>query len=744
MSPNTASRRNNQQGKTKNDVKSLKALYYPYLSTLLELFPDWSIEDLLFVMDECKGDLDMAINRISEGHASQWGQVKSKKSRVIPQNQYKKSHNKSEIRDHNQSKGSDTHRYNRRNKQQNEVTKEKEVKVEEQKPSWASITSVYPPRGPLKEETKEEIKDTMVSGDESNKPVERKDIETMDTVEVNTKALVLETTDTIVTETADLIVTETTDTIAMETTEATTVETTGSIAMETLSCDLTQIDEEGGDILTDEKEPSEVKREKKDTSEDGDQLLHNDDTINNATQPLDNHTTPVTAARKVNTFRRLNQVEAVVLPNNQITSLMNLNVQFGSLNLSDDLIDENTIENQDDERVDEMAVEESEIDEDKKERSESVVTTEIESLNISMSTNTVNREFTPIVPTDTTLTDDNNNSKNSNTAIASIVDPSDSNNPTAVTNMNSVSTVYAPMLTTTIGINKIQPHQQNQPQPPVVQHTSTDHFNNPYASYTPSGSSVAGFSNVPDYVAYSNDTQRMTYYDSSAYGQSPSAGSNPLYTRDKYNTPPIPPLTEGIHNSTLHQSHQQQNQQQYNSIPYYSYYYLPNQYPNYQPSIGYQAYPNKNMFPIYGKPTNTPYDYSTPYEDMLHHPQISHGNIVTYDKPQMYYMNNGHQLNASNNSNSSNTTINNTNNNGNTISNNNNNHPASLPPQIVNKNDIYKEQPPMTSQPMNAYHYPPHQPLYHHQQYSYTQPIIQSTNYPPNSSNLRQPYWHQT
>ncbi|KAG0756133.1 hypothetical protein G6F24_011363 [Rhizopus arrhizus] len=71
------------QPKSQNDFKTLKLRYKQYLSSLVELFPNWSQEDLLFVMDECQGDFDLAINRISEGYASQWGQVKTKKTKPV-------------------------------------------------------------------------------------------------------------------------------------------------------------------------------------------------------------------------------------------------------------------------------------------------------------------------------------------------------------------------------------------------------------------------------------------------------------------------------------------------------------------------------------------------------------------------------------------------------------------------------------------------------------------------------------
>jgi hypothetical protein len=49
------------------DLKKLKSQYGPKLSTLRELFADWSDEDLIFALQEADGDLELTIDRISEG-----------------------------------------------------------------------------------------------------------------------------------------------------------------------------------------------------------------------------------------------------------------------------------------------------------------------------------------------------------------------------------------------------------------------------------------------------------------------------------------------------------------------------------------------------------------------------------------------------------------------------------------------------------------------------------------------------
>ncbi|WFC97874.1 RNAPII degradation factor [Malassezia yamatoensis] len=60
-------------------VKVLRSKYTQQLSVMQEMFPDWTDEDLLFVLQEANGDIELAVGRISEGHASQFSSVKTKK-----------------------------------------------------------------------------------------------------------------------------------------------------------------------------------------------------------------------------------------------------------------------------------------------------------------------------------------------------------------------------------------------------------------------------------------------------------------------------------------------------------------------------------------------------------------------------------------------------------------------------------------------------------------------------------------
>jgi hypothetical protein len=50
-----------------NDLKKLKSKYSSKLPTLKAIFSEWSDDDLLFALDEANGDLELAIDRISEG-----------------------------------------------------------------------------------------------------------------------------------------------------------------------------------------------------------------------------------------------------------------------------------------------------------------------------------------------------------------------------------------------------------------------------------------------------------------------------------------------------------------------------------------------------------------------------------------------------------------------------------------------------------------------------------------------------
>ncbi|PKI83200.1 RNAPII degradation factor [Malassezia vespertilionis] len=67
---------------TANDteqVRELRTKYAGQLAMLLEMFPEWTDEDLLFVLQESSGVVEVAVGRISEGQAEQFASVKSKR-----------------------------------------------------------------------------------------------------------------------------------------------------------------------------------------------------------------------------------------------------------------------------------------------------------------------------------------------------------------------------------------------------------------------------------------------------------------------------------------------------------------------------------------------------------------------------------------------------------------------------------------------------------------------------------------
>ncbi|KAF9900389.1 RNAPII degradation factor [Linnemannia zychae] len=142
-----------------------------------------------------------------------------------------------------------------------------------------------------------------------------------------------------------------------------------------------------------------------------------------------------------------------------------------------------------------------------------------------------------------------------------------------------------------------------------------DAMGSPYGSYMPGANQLGSFGMAPmaslpnDYAAlYGNDIQRAMYYDPASYGQMPGTGINSYQARDtKYNqdsTAAVGTTGAGATGTTqAQQTLQQQQQQGYpnmGGMPYYPYYYMPNQFPNAYQQSGYgQPFVNKNMYPMY-------------------------------------------------------------------------------------------------------------------------------------------------
>lgn len=51
-------------------TQELRTKYASALSTLSAIFPDWSDDDLLLVLDESKGSIETAATRITEGQSA--------------------------------------------------------------------------------------------------------------------------------------------------------------------------------------------------------------------------------------------------------------------------------------------------------------------------------------------------------------------------------------------------------------------------------------------------------------------------------------------------------------------------------------------------------------------------------------------------------------------------------------------------------------------------------------------------
>ncbi|KAH6719107.1 hypothetical protein BKA61DRAFT_270576 [Leptodontidium sp. MPI-SDFR-AT-0119] len=64
------------------EVGQLKKKFGSKVTTIKEMFPDWTDEDVVFALQETDGDLETTVDRITDGTITQWGEVsKGKKDR---------------------------------------------------------------------------------------------------------------------------------------------------------------------------------------------------------------------------------------------------------------------------------------------------------------------------------------------------------------------------------------------------------------------------------------------------------------------------------------------------------------------------------------------------------------------------------------------------------------------------------------------------------------------------------------
>ncbi|CEP07683.1 hypothetical protein [Parasitella parasitica] len=596
MPPNSGVRQRNNT----NDIKSLRAKYKQALPSLTELFPEWSHNDLLFAMDECRGDLELAIARISEGHANQWGQVKSKKSKPKPATQPnpKRTNHKSTptastaaaaaavptLASANDAvaEGKDKSRKHKKDKTQ-KATAEKEQDL---KPSWASIA-----KGP----TKPEVVVNSIEDSQSDAQPALTNEENKNKVD------------------AVVIKEEEEAALVDQVEQSETVEQTLYEAIE---------------------QPAEEQP-----------ICNEPETAVGAPVEPEPTVEPVIIAapvavtatmRKPTIIRRLNQTEPVVLPHNQqVASLSSINVQFGSLTLNNG---EEVIKDENEEAVEETAI--------------NVNAAKQEPPPDSVAEIKVNA--TPLPKTPAAVKDSEHTKANDASTVAAV-----SNGLASYHNVNKpLPQPFQPQQH-----HYVQPQQQQQPLQPIQHVYNEPYTMNPYAAYVPNvHNSVAGYTGGLPTDYYGADPQRMvciasysaekyktdtfcikSYYDTSFYSQSPVMNGNanvPLFARDKYNTPPHPPIEIMNHTPPPHPPAPQYARAhphppphhhphappppppQPQSYGYYSVHYQQQQQPQQPPQ---PPYVNKSVYNA-AIPVNK-YDYSA-YED--YYQQQQNNNEMAY------------------------------------------------------------------------------------------------------------------
>ncbi|KAI8577953.1 hypothetical protein K450DRAFT_249194 [Umbelopsis ramanniana AG] len=599
------------------DLKKLKSQYGPKLSTLRELFADWSDEDLIFALQEADGDLELTVERISEGWVNQWGEVKTKKAKKESQQKAKteaaaaatqqqhqqspsfySSQQRSEKSDRPpkasergsrgrdaSTRGRPSNIGNRGAPTSNRSTvpsRKFESSSTDASGSWASIASSQKPES-----------QAASSGWDAPVATPSNDISWSDSPAPTTTAP------------------QQPSTIAPSNSESTTT-TTASKPSSWASLLKSQPKPEPTkqEAKQPEAAPVQTSEWDKPTTSDWDKpatsekpaasewdlpaqshdLATEESTMvptvpepttvesavpepvsaSDATKP-----TELTGVKsKTPIGRRLKQDAPVVMPGGG-ASLGTMGVKFGSLNLNDEDVNE----------TEEPAPSALQQEEERHAIKEPLGT---ESAYVNKFANTTASNLTGVQPSLSQETS------------------------------QALKQEQAPA-------QQHMQHQQQQQQ--QQQHFGMDHLNSPYGSYLhnqlPGGFSGFGMNpmgSIPDYGVYGNDAQRaaaMGMYDPSAYGHSPSVtAANAYQGRDKLaqDGPQSANATSAAgqtQTDTLHSQQTQQHQQPgYPNMPYYPYYYMPNQFNAHYGSGFGQPFVNKNMYPMYSGKPNAP---SSPY-----------------------------------------------------------------------------------------------------------------------------------
>ncbi|GAN05882.1 hypothetical protein MAM1_0104c05358 [Mucor ambiguus] len=646
--------RNKGSASDQNDLKKLKSKYSAKLPTLKVLFSDWSDDDLLFVLEEANGDLDLTIDRISEGHANQWGEVKTKKSKkeaqkakaattgVSPHQQqsiitpYRDS-KITQQRTHNdrvprpgKAAPSNTRTRTPKTNHVQPASWDSQPKANHQEVtsgSWASIAS-----------SKQQQDDTNDDGwsnsngnnnDSSSVAAASAAAATDDWAPAPTtsnndnanddqpKTWAIEEPAPTSNETNNTSNTASNEWEAPASTSdawnaPTTSSTSGWDAPNEPSVDewstpvhdstpvadstvpantTTTTTTTTSTNAEDQQEPSDLKEQvEAETSEKQDESA----AVN----------APVTTESNTISGRLLNQEEPVVLPTNSSAAISSLDVKFGSLNVDDEPAAEETVK--------ETTVAVAAVEEPVAQTNsvpETTDTTTSSAPTASAATPTATNAAPATI---------NNDAFGQASYLKQQQEPAYQQPAAAAVPQQQQqaqqqqAAQQAPQQVPQQQQQSQIPQQQQQqsqipqqhqvPQQQQQQQFGMDHLTSAYSSYLPNQppTGVSGFGmnpmgSLPDYGIYGTEAQRaaaMGYYDPTAFSHSPSVTSASAYqSRDKYSQ------DAGLHGQSAQNQSMPQQQMYPTNLPYYQYYYMPNQFNAYQQSAYGQPFMNKSMYP---------------------------------------------------------------------------------------------------------------------------------------------------
>ncbi|KAF9315198.1 hypothetical protein BG003_003383 [Podila horticola] len=638
-SNNSFSQKSRSSGKDEpEDLRQLRQTHGGSLATLKELFADWTEEDLLYAIQESGGDLELTILRISDGHATQWGEVKGKKKTPKPKSAPEKQEFRSNSRGGFAARGrGDGTRGGRGGatrgapRAQNGGDRARPVKSEQETvvASDAAVTTTEEPSTETPAwvtSTETTIESTSGWGDVTS---------SNDTTITTTAGTETTTTDSYGATPAAPVRKVNTATIPVgsKMSWAKIVKPTPPPAPTPVAVAPTpvpvpapvhipaepevkpepvveaapvveEVVEEVVEAVA-ESEPEPVVEEKVEEPvaiEATPELEVAEPEVAQASSPkIITPVGPPGLKKSTTQTRRLNQDAAVVMPSG-LSALQSVGVKFGSFSLNDET---ETVESEAPAPAQPTQVEQSQ-------------TTPVPVPAAAAPAPAAAAASVPAQPA----------YGRQPSAPASGYQGAPANAGTGLS--PAVSNANASYLKQDPTANYLGQHHHH----PGMGHEG---MGSPYGSYMPNPASQLGsfgmgpMASLPnDYAAlYGNDIQRAMYYDPTSYGQIPVTAANNYQSRDgKYNQETSTASTSGAATTGSTQAHQtlQQQQQAYPNIaggmPYYPYYYMPNQFPNAYQQSGYgQPFVNKNMYPMYqhqhnsnkpGAANNAPYgNYSS-------------------------------------------------------------------------------------------------------------------------------------